>query len=153
MKDFQSAGFALGAPFIIVGGVISGIFTATESGAIAAAYSFIVGAFIFKELNARLIIQSLIETAKMTAMILFLLSTAYVFGWLLSYHQVPLHVTNFLTSISPNKYLILVGVCILYLILGTIMEAAAIVVMTLPVLSPALLRIGVDPIHREYSLG
>lgn len=153
VKDFQSAGFALGAPFIIVGGVISGIFTATESGAIAAAYSFIVGAFIFKELNARLIIQSLLETAKMTAMILFLLSTAYVFGWLLSYHQVPLHVTNFLTSISPNKYLILVGVCILYLILGTIMEAAAIVVMTLPVLSPALLRIGVDPIHLGVLIG
>jgi tripartite ATP-independent transporter DctM subunit len=153
VKDFKSAGFALGAPFIIVGGVMSGIFTATESGAIAAAYSFIVGAFIFKELNARLLIQSLIETAKMTAMILFLLSTAYVFGWLLSYHQVPLHVTNFLTSISPNKYLILVGVCILYLILGTIMEAAAIVVMTLPVLSPALLRIGVDPIHLGVLIG
>jgi C4-dicarboxylate transporter DctM subunit len=152
-QDFKSAGFALGAPVIIVGGVMSGIFTATESGAIAAAYSFIVGAFIFKELNAKLLMQSLLETAKMTAMILFLLSTAYVFGWLLSYHQVPLHVTNFLTSISPNKYLILVGVSILYLMLGTIMEAAAIVVMTLPVLSPALLRIGVDPIHLGVLIG
>jgi len=153
VKDFKAAGFALGAPFIIVGGVMSGVFTATESGAVAALYSYLVGALVFRELKATLLVQSLLETAKMTAMILFLLSAAYVFGWLLSYHQVPLHVTSFLTSLSANKYLILVGVSILYLLLGTIMEAAAIVVMTLPVLSPALLGIGVDPIHLGVLVG
>lgn len=153
VMDFSSAIFALGAPIIIVGGVMSGIFTATESGAIAATYSLFVGAFIFKELNLKLIIDSLVETTKMTAMILFLLSTAYVFGWLLSYHQVPLQMTKLLTSVTANKFLILVGISGLYLVLGTIMEAAAIVVMTLPVISPALLKIGVDPIHLGVLIG
>jgi tripartite ATP-independent transporter DctM subunit len=153
LNDLKSAIFALGAPVIIVGGIMGGIFTATESGAVAAAYSFLVGIFILKELSRKLIIDSLLETAKMTGLILFLLAAAHVFGWLLSYYQMPLRVANFLTSISANKYLILMAVMAIYFFLGTIMEAAAIVVMTVPVLSPALMSIGVDPIHLGVLIG
>jgi C4-dicarboxylate transporter, DctM subunit len=153
LNDFKSAGVALGGPVIIIGGVMSGYFTATESGAIAALYSFIIGAFIIKELTIKRFMECLMETAKMTGLILFLLAAANLFGWLLTFYQVPLQVTNFLINLSPNIHVILVGVVILYLLLGTIMESAAIVVMTVPVLSPALMMLGVDPIHLGVLIG
>jgi C4-dicarboxylate transporter, DctM subunit len=151
--DFKLAAVALGGPVIIIGGVMSGYFTATESGAIAALYSFIVGVFFTKELTIKRFMECITETARMTGLILFLLAAANLFGWLLTFYQVPLQVTNFLINLSPNVYVILIGVVILYLFLGTIMEAAAIVVMTVPVLSPALMMLGVDPIHLGVLIG
>ncbi len=153
LNDLKSAIFALGGPIVIVGGILGGLFTATESGIVAATYSFLVGVFVIKELNRKLIIDSLLETARLTGLILFLLATAHVFGWLLTYYQMPLTVTKFFISISANKYSILLMVMIMYLFLGCIMEAAAIVVMTVPVLSPALMSIGVDPIHLGVLIG
>lgn len=151
-KSFLGAIPALGAPIIIVGGVMTGFFTATESGAIAAIYCIILS-FFYRTLNWEKIVTSLRETVKTTAVIFLLIASAHVFAWLLAYHQTPRQISHYLTTLDASNSIILIGFSLLYLLLGTFMSSSSIVVMTLPVLSPALLALGVDPIHLGILAG
>jgi tripartite ATP-independent transporter DctM subunit len=145
--SFKAALLALLAPILIVGGILGGIFTATEAGAIVAAYSFLIGKFYFKELTSANILRSLIETMMLSASILLIMGMSNSFAWILAYEQAPATVAHLLLGVSENPNVILLLLMLLYLILGCFMEAIAIIVMTIPVVMPVLKQVGVDPVH------
>lgn len=145
--SFKGALLALLAPVLIVGGILGGIFTATEAGAVVAAYSFLVGKFYYKELTSANIFRSLIDTMMLSASILLIMGMSNSFAWILAFEQVPAIVAQLLLGVSENPNVILIVMMLLYLVLGCFMEAIAIIVMTIPVVMPVLKQIGVDPVH------
>jgi C4-dicarboxylate transporter DctM subunit len=134
-------------PVIILGGILGGIFTATESGAVAAVYALILGTLVYREIRVRDLPRILAETMITTAMVIFIVSTAAAFGWIMSYLRVPQLVAESLGAVSRNWWVIFMLLNLLYLFLGCIMEATAIVIMTIPIILPILAHVGIDPIH------
>ncbi len=142
--SFFKAFPALMAPVVIIGGILGGIFTATEAGAIAVVYALLIGAFVYRELTWKGLINILFESMITTAVIMIIIGSAAVFGWLLTYYRIPALAAQALLSISTNPLVITTLLVVMYLFLGCIMEAAAIVVMTVPVVAPLLTQLGVD---------
>ena len=134
-------------PVIILGGILGGIFTATESGAVAAVYALILGTLVYREIRLRDLPRILAETMITTAMVIFIVSTAAAFGWIMSYLRVPQLVAEALGSVSRSWWVIFMLLNLLYLFLGCIMEAAAIVIMTIPIIMPIITQVGIDPVH------
>ena len=132
---------------IIMGGVLSGVFTATESAAFAAIYAFIITFFYYREIPFRRMKGILFNTLKTLAMVMSLIATASAFGYLMAYLKVPTMVTNSLLSISDNKNVILFLIILLLLFLGLIMDMAPIIIVVTPILMPVINAIGVSPIH------
>jgi C4-dicarboxylate transporter DctM subunit len=134
------------APLIIIGGVTSGVFTATESGAIAALYALILG-ILYKELTFETFHKTLLETAKHTTIILFLVGCAATFGWVMAHQNVPQDLMHFITSVTSNNNIILLLILILVLITGTIVDGLAIILVFVPVFFPLTRNLGFDPYH------
>ena len=144
---FKDAFWALLMPIIILGGIMSGIFTPTESAAIAIFYGLFVGFFVYKELKLKDLVPLFYKAALNSAMIMLLIGMAGPFGWLMTTLNVPTIVSNTLLGISSNYYVIYAMVLILFLILGTFMETAAIMMLTLPILAPIMNSIGADMVQ------
>jgi len=134
-------------PAIILGGILGGVFTATESGAVASVYALILGTFVYREIGLRDLPKILAEAMITTALVIFIVATAASFGWIMSYLRVPQLVAQGLSALSQNWWVIFMVLNLLYLFLGCIMEAAAIVIMTIPIIMPILAQVGIDPIH------
>ena len=147
LHALREAVLPLLTPLIILGGILGGIFTATESGAVAAIYALILGTLVYREIRLRDLPRILAETMITTALVIFIVSTAAAFGWIMAYLRVPQLVAGALTTVSQNWWIIFMMLNLLYLFLGCIMEAAAIVIMTIPILMPILAQVGIDPIH------
>ncbi|MDR0827059.1 MAG: TRAP transporter large permease [Desulfovibrio sp.] len=146
-KAFIECFWALMMPVIILGGIYSGIFTPTESAAVAAVYGALVGLFVYKELRLKDIPKVLLSAAVSTTMIMFVVGGANVFGWILTNAQVPHRLAELfihLTDNSPLIFLMLVNV--LLLIMGTLVNASAAVVIITPILLPVVLQLGIDPL-------
>ena len=146
LKDLVAALPALLTPLIIVGGILGGVFTATEAGAVAVLWALIVGLFIYKELRIRDLPRILLEAMHTTAKILFIVGGAAVFGWVLTYFNVPADFATFMSGLTTNPTLIVLLFILLYLLLGCFMEAGAVIVMTVPVVLPLLQQVGIDPV-------
>lgn len=146
-ESFKGAMLALFAPILVIGGIVGGVFTATEAGAVAVAYSFLVGMFWYKELRWRQVFSAFSNSMMMTATILIIMGMSNSFAWLLAFQQVPANFASALLKISSSPEVILILLMVMYLILGCFMEAIAIVVMTVPVVMPVLNQVGIDPIH------
>ncbi|MDD3139877.1 MAG: TRAP transporter large permease [Lachnospiraceae bacterium] len=144
---FKDAIWALLMPIIILGGIMTGIFTPTESAAIAIFYGLFVGFFIYKELKMKDLVPLFYKAALNSAMIMLLIGTAGPFGWLMTTLNVPTIVSNALLSISDNYYVIYVMVLLIFLVLGTFMETAAIIMLTVPILYPIMLAINANLVH------
>ena len=144
---FKDAFWALLMPVIILGGIMSGIFTPTESAAVAIFYGLFVGFFVYKELKLKDLVPLFYKAALNSAMIMLLIGMAGPFGWLMTTLNVPTMVSNTLLGISSNYYVIYSMVLILFLILGTFMETAAIMMLTLPILAPIMTSIGADMVQ------
>ncbi len=134
------------APLIIIGGVTTGVFTATESGAVAALYALILGA-VYKELTFEKFLNTLLETAKHTTIILFLVGCAATFGWVMAHQNVPQDIMGFIISLTSNSHIILLLILILVLIIGTIVDGLAIILVFVPVFFPLTKSLGFDPYH------
>ncbi len=147
IKNFFSAFWAIIMPIIILGGIVGGFSTPTEASIIAAIYAFIVGTFIYKELNIKNIKKVLLESTINSASIIFLVGFANVFAWIMASEQIPQLIANFLLSISSNRYIILLIINILLLIVGMFMETIAALIILFPVLLKVVVPLGVDPIH------
>jgi tripartite ATP-independent transporter DctM subunit len=132
---------------IVVGGVISGIFTATESAAFACIYAFVISFFVYKELTVKKMNLVLMNSLKTLAMVLGLLTASNAFGWLMAYLRVPMMVTNALLTVSDNRVIILLLINLLLLVLGCIMDMAPLIMITTPILLPVITNLGMDPIH------
>ena len=144
---FKDAFLALLMPVIILGGILSGVFTPTEAAAIAVFYAFIVGKFIFKSLKLKDIPELLNETARTTGVVFLIIASASILGWLLASERVPEQIANLFMSISNNKLVILLMINILMLIVGMFMDIAAALVILGPILHPLAVSVGVPPIQ------
>lgn len=143
----KDAFFAILMPVIILGGIYSGIFTPTESAAIAVVYGLIVAVFIHKELSMKKFLQIVIESAKGTANILLLIMAATVFGYVLTVYNVPTMFTNAMAVFITSKFTFLLFLNILLILLGMLMDSGAIILIVAPLIYPIAMKYGVDPVH------
>lgn len=147
IRAIPGAVMGLMAMIIILGGILSGVFTPTESGAAAVMYVLIVGAFVTRKLNFSNIWQSFLMTAKVTGSILILVGTAKVCAWIMTSSQVPQKFGAFLMSISTSPFFFITLVVIFLVFLGFFIEAMAIMIMFVPVLAPIAATYGIEAHH------
>jgi len=135
-------------PIIILGGILTGIFTPTEAAAVAVAYAFIIGFFVLRTLKLRDIPDLLYQTGKTTGVVFLIIGSASILGWILTMERVPETVAAGFLSVSDNPHIILLLILILMLIVGMFMDIAAALIILGPILHPiAVNNLGIDPIH------
>lgn len=132
---------------IIVGGILGGVFTPTESAAVAAVWAFFVTMFIYRDLKWRDLPRVLAGAVKTIAMVMIVIGFAGSFGYMMTLMQIPAKATQLLLQVSDNKYAILAMLNVLLLILGTFMDMAPLLLICTPIMLPVVTTIGVDPIH------
>ena len=132
---------------IIMGGILSGIFTATESSAIAVIYTILVGALVYRTLGWRRFGQAAMQSVKITAMVLLIIGAASAFGYALAIMQAPAQLADLITSATDNPILVLLLINVILLVLGTFMDMSPLIVITTPILLPVVMQVGVDPVH------
>ena len=147
LRHFIGALPGLFTVFIILGGILSGVFTATESSAIAVIYTVIVAVFVYRSLNWKGFVTASINAVKTTAMILLIIGAAGSFGWLLAVMEVPVQLATALLTISENPLIILLIVNLILLMLGTFMDMSPLIVITTPIFLPVMVGIGMDPVQ------
>ncbi|MCL4105500.1 UNVERIFIED_CONTAM: hypothetical protein GTU68_055631 [Idotea baltica] len=130
---------------IIVGGVLSGVFTVTESGAFGAIYALLLTALVYRSLSWEGFITSVTSAVRTTAMVMILIAFASSFAYLLALYQVPTKLGNLLIGISDNKIVILLMINVILLILGMIMDMAALILICTPIFLPIAKSLGMDP--------
>lgn len=139
--------WALGTVLIVVFGVITGIFTATESAAIAAIYAFVVAYFVYRDAPLSTFKNVLSNTIRTMSTILILSSCATAFSFLITYLQIPQMLAGFLMGFAGNRILLLLMINLFLLILGTFMNMVSIILIVTPILLPVVTQIGMDPVH------
>ncbi len=132
---------------IIVGGVLSGIFTVTESGAFGTIYAFIVTILVYRSLSWEGFKTAVLNSVKTTSMVMILVACASAFAYMLTFHQVPTKMIEFMTGISENPIAILLMINVILLVLGMIMDMATLILICTPIFLPVAMQIGVDPLQ------
>ena len=143
----KKAALALVMPLIIIGGIVGGIFTATEAGAIAVLYALVVGMFVFKEFTWKDLPKIFVDAAASSAMCLLIVAAANVFSWLVAYAKIPTIIVNFLVSMTDNKYIIMILLVIFLLIVGMFIETLSATIIVAPILMPVAAQYGIDPVQ------
>ena len=138
---------ALFLPVAIVGGVRAGIFTATESGAIAAAYALLCGALIYRSLTPRNLLVALRDALHDTVAVTIVIAAAAPFAWVLTAEQVPQKVAQAVGAFATTPFLLLLTINVFLLVVGLFMEMIAAMVILVPILVPMIKAVGIDPIH------
>lgn len=144
---FLDALWALLTPVIILGGIYSGVFSPTESAAVACVYALIVGTFVYKELTIRKIYNALFNAMKSSVAVMFLCTCATFFGWLLTYLGTTNTIINFLTSAISNKYIMFIIIDLIVLVAGMFVDGGTIILIVGPLVCPAAAALGIDMIH------
>lgn len=145
LKAAWDGKWSIGAPILILGGIYGGVFTPTEAAGVAVFYALFVGLFVYGELTVKKVIEALRFTALLTG-ILILLTPTLAFGQLTAFYDVPAAVQEGITSITENKFLVLLLIGIFYIIIGTFMESLAQIVLFTAVFLPLVTSLGVDPV-------
>jgi C4-dicarboxylate transporter DctM subunit len=138
---------ALVMPVVVLGGIWTGAFTPTEAAAVSVAYSLVIGLFVYRELHFRDLPGILRETAILTTSIMYIMATASVFGWLLTYQGIPQMVAQSIIETLKDPYLFLLIVNLLVLFIGTWMDPTATIVILTPIVLPVAVKLGIDPVH------
>ncbi|MCQ5130717.1 TRAP transporter large permease [Butyricicoccus faecihominis] len=138
---------ALLMPVIILGGIYSGVFTPTESAAVACAYGLLVGIVFYREIKLRDLFRIISNAASTSGMLMFIVASAGVFGLVMTHEQIPMHAAQAILSISSSKIVFLLLVNILLLIVGCFLEATAAILIIAPILYPAVMAFGISPVH------
>ncbi len=144
---FKDATFALLMPVIILGGIYGGIFTPTESAAVAVAYSLIVGLFVYKEIQFKDLLTILGESAVLSAVIMIIVSAAGLFGWILTKGMVPQQAAAMMADFTSSKIAFLLLVNLLLFFVGMFFETGSAIIILAPILLPVAATFGVDPVH------
>ena len=132
---------------IIMGGILSGVFTPTESAAVACVYAFLVTFLVYRDYKWRDLPHLVHRVVKTVAMVMMLIGFSVAFGYMMAIMQIPAKVTQFFLSISDNKYVFLLLVNILLLLLGTFMDLAPMLLICTPIFMPVIAKFGIDPVH------
>lgn len=139
--------WGLATLFIILGGILSGVFTATESASIAVLWAFFVTMFIYRDYKWSELPRLVHRTVKTVSIVMILIGFAASFGYIMTLMQIPLKVTGFFAAFSDNRYVILLMINVLLLVLGTLMDMAPLILILTPILLPLVVKLGVDPVH------
>lgn len=132
---------------IILGGILSGVFTANESASIAVVWAFCVTMFVYRDYKWSDLPRLVHRTVKTVTIVMILIGFAAAFGYLMTLMQIPLKVTAFFTGLSDNRYVILLLINVMLLLLGTLMDMAPLILILTPILLPVVTSIGIDPVH------
>ncbi|WP_209125647.1 TRAP transporter large permease [Alkalihalobacillus sp. BA299] len=143
----KDAVLALIMPIIIVGGILSGVFTPTESGVIAVVYALLIGLFVYKELKLSELVSIFLSSAKTTAVIVFLIGNAALFTWFLSFHRIPDQLASMLGPFAEHKILLLLFINIILLIAGTFIDTISALTIFTPLFLPLVIAADIDLIH------
>lgn len=146
-ETFKGAWLALTIPVIIVGGILGGIFTATEAGVVAAFTALCLGLFVYKEIKVRDLPTIMLNTVKVTAVVLFLCGMAMVTAWLLTMARVPFTLASLLTSLTSSRIGILLIANVLLFLVGFVMDLTPAMLILAPILLPVMQRVGIDPVY------
>ncbi|MCL4109542.1 UNVERIFIED_CONTAM: hypothetical protein GTU68_038937 [Idotea baltica] len=144
--DFSRSFFSLLMLVIIVGGIVKGIFTATEAAAIAIVYAAILG-FAYKEIKIKDLPSILLSSAKVTAVVMFLICTSMAMSWLFSYVSIPQLMTGFLLETVSSPIAIFLLINLTLLVFGTFMDMTPAVLIFTPIFLPVVTELGMDPVH------
>jgi tripartite ATP-independent transporter DctM subunit len=138
---------ALATPVIIIGGILGGIFTPTEASVAASIYALVLGTAVYREIKISDLPRILWETVEHTIRVMFIISAAGFFGWLLLFLRIPDEVIQNLMALSAQPWIILLIINVVLLVLGCFMEGIAIMLLTIPVFVPLITKVGIDPVH------
>ena len=147
LKICADALWGLMTMVIILGGILSGVFTPTESASIAVLWAFFVTMFIYRDYKWSETPKLVHRTVKTLSIVMILIAFAASFGYIMTLMQIPLQITTALTTLSDNRYVILALINLLLLVLGTLMDMAPLILILTPILLPVIKSIGVDPVH------
>nr|WP_272209731.1 TRAP transporter large permease [Marinicella sp. W31]MDC2875557.1 TRAP transporter large permease [Marinicella sp. W31] len=145
-RTFLRAAPSLMLVVVVIGGIVMGVFTATEGSGIAVLYSFILALF-YRSLTPKTLLKVLIETAAATGIILFLIACSNLMSWSMTFASIPDTIGEMLTSLSDNKYVILLLINVALLIVGVFMDMAPAQLIFTPIFYPVVTAMGVDPVH------
>lgn len=146
-QKFKEAFWALMTIVIIIGGIYGGIFTPTEAAAVSAIWALFIALFIYKDFKLKDLKKVFLESAKTSAMIMFIIASASIFAYFLTLENIPQMLSNLVIDMNLNKIAFLVAVNILLLIAGNFMEPSSIIMIMVPLLLPIATTLGIDPIH------
>ena len=132
---------------IIIGGIVAGIFTPTEAGAIGAFYALVVASVVYRELSWVGFTRAIVRSVHTTASVMFIIASASAFGWLMAYLRIPALFTQALLGLTSNKTVILLLINLLLLFLGMVMDMAPLIIIVTPILLPVVRAIGMHPVH------
>ena len=147
IKFFQNSVWGLMLVVIIVGGIYSGIFTATEAAAMAAVYSFFVSIFVYKDMGMKDVPKVLRDSANMSAMLLYIITNAVLFSFVLANENLPHRLADWMLSMNLGKEGFLFVVNIILLAAGNFMEPSSIILIMAPIIFPAAMQLGINPVH------
>ncbi|MGF0337108.1 TRAP transporter large permease [Ectopseudomonas toyotomiensis] len=147
VKALRGAFLALLLPVIIVGGILSGVFTPTESAAFALIYALVVSMFVYRSLSAKRFFQLCIATGKLTGVVMLLLAFANVLAWLLTANMIPQQLVETLGALSDNKFVILGILTVFLLVVGFFMDLTPAMVILAPLMTPIVVKLGIDPVY------
>lgn len=147
LRIAADAMWGLATMVIILGGILSGVFTATESASIAVLWAFFVTMFVYRDYQWRDLPKLVHRTVKTVSIVMILIGFAASFGYIMTLMQIPLKITTALTAFTDNRYMILLLINFLLLGLGTLMDMAALLLILTPILLPVVTAVGIDPVH------
>jgi C4-dicarboxylate transporter DctM subunit len=144
---FRKSAWGLLLIVIVMGGIYTGVFTPTEAAAMAAVYAFIISVFVYKDLKMKQVGKVLLDSAAMSAMLLYIITNAILFSFLMTSEQIPQSMAAWITSQGLGTVTFLLVVNVLLLIAGNVMEPSSIVLIMAPILFPVAMKLGIDPVH------
>jgi len=148
LKRFASATWGLMTPVIILGGIFSGVFTPSEAAAVAVVYTVLVAVFVYKAVDLKKFYKLVVGSGVTSALIMFIIATAKVFGWGLAFYQIPQAVAGAILGLANNNYvLVYLLIDIIILLAGMFMETASALIILTPIFIPAVLGVGGNLIH------
>ncbi|MFT5727469.1 MAG: tripartite ATP-independent transporter DctM subunit [Desulforhopalus sp.] len=146
-KAFKRSLLALGAPIIILGGILLGIFTATESAAIAVIYALVVGMLVYRKIKIKDLMPLFINGAITSAIVMFIIATASVFSWIAAIEDIPAQLAGTLLGLSDNPIILLLMINIILLVAGTFIETTAALILLVPMITAMVPSLGIDIIQ------
>lgn len=147
LTSFRRAILALMMPMIILGGILGGIFTATESAVTAVLYAFVVGGLVYRELSWQKLYVAFLRTVDTTAVVMILIAASTIFSWVLTSERVPQNIASWITSVTTSKIVILSLVNVVFLFAGLALEIVPSMIMLVPIFLPIVTAVGIDPVH------
>ena len=146
-KTFKEAVWAFLIPIIIIGGIFSGFFTATEAAGVTALTAFIVGVVVYRELDYKDLPKIFLEAGEQTAIVMLIVAGSALLSWVLTNEMIPQKIAESIIAMTQNKYIILMMLNVFFLFAGMFLHSAAAIIMIVPIVMPLVNLVGIDPIH------